>query len=204
MAAPNATACTLLGFLHDRPMTGWDLSEVAQMTIGFFWNVTRSQVYRELHRLEEQGMVVAGERGARDKRPYTITEAGRAAFADWIAEEPGPLVSRFPLLVTVWFCDHLPQETLDSFLRFHRARHEERRDFVRDVVAKLTDHSTPVARVARFGLMFEEMVVAWFDTLPPFGGVEARGDVPGEPRPLSPLGDVGENPMATGRKSGKG
>jgi DNA-binding PadR family transcriptional regulator len=186
-------------------MTGWDLSEAAQATIGYFWNVTRSQVYRELHSLEAQGLVVGGERGTREKRAYTITEAGRAAFADWISQEPGPLVARFPLLVTVWFGDHLSDDSLDFFLRLHRARHEKRREFLHNLVEEVDDHSAPGARVARFGLMFEEMVLGWFDSLSQFGGVEERGEHPGEPRPSKPRrpGDFGEEPPSL-RKRGRG
>ncbi len=183
---PNDTACTLLGFLHDRPMTGWELSEVVAATIGNFWNVTRSQIYRELRSLESAGMVVGGERGVREKRAYEITEEGRAAFADWIRQEPGPEVARYPMLITVWFGDHLPEDELEWFLRLQRARHEKRLDFYRQLHDSMEDHTTPAARALRFGLYYEEAVMAWFDSLPWFGGEEPRGAVAEEPRPSQP------------------
>ena len=55
----NPTAATLLGFLHRGRMTGWDLAQMAEMVIGDFWNVTRSQVYRELRTLEGLDLVAA-------------------------------------------------------------------------------------------------------------------------------------------------
>src|SRR5207302_8869637 len=99
----NATAASLLGFLQAGPRSGWELVQTVEGSIGNFWNVTRSQVYRELRSLEEQGLVEAGETGARDRRPYPVTEAGRRAFAQWIAREPGPDLVRSPLLLTVFF-----------------------------------------------------------------------------------------------------
>ena len=107
--------------------------------------------------------------------------------------------------MTVWSGDHLPEDTLDFFLRLHRARHEKRREFLRNVVDEVEDHSSPSARVARFGLMFEEMVLGWFDSLPQFGGVERRGVQPGEPRPSRPRrpGDFGEEPPPSLRKPGR-
>ena len=165
MSTPNATACTLLGFLHERPMTGWELSEVVTATIGFFWNVTRSQIYRELRSLEQNGLVVGGERGSRDKRHYTITDAGRKAFSEWISKEPGPEVARYPLLMTVWFGDHVDPQDMDWFLRLHRARHEKRLEFYRGVHGEMEDHTTPAARALRFGLYYVEAVVRWFDSL---------------------------------------
>jgi len=44
----NATAGSLLGLLSHRPMTGWELYASFEDTIGNFWSITRSQVYREL------------------------------------------------------------------------------------------------------------------------------------------------------------
>jgi DNA-binding PadR family transcriptional regulator len=196
---PNDTACTLLGFLHDRPMTGWELSEAVELTVGSFWNVTRSQVYRELHKLEEAGMLAAGERGARDKRPYETTDKGRAAFLEWIGREPGPLVSRFPLMLTTWFGDHVPPERLEWFLRLHRERHEKRRAVLQVINDELEDTSTPSARVARFGLLFEEMMLEWFDSLREFGGEERRSATPVEARPSQPrrLGGFAMEPDAS-------
>ncbi len=78
----NATAGSLLGFLHEGPMTGYDLVAVARNRIGDFWSLTQSQVYRELAAMAEDGLVAAGQRGRRDRRPYELTDAGRAAFKD--------------------------------------------------------------------------------------------------------------------------
>ena len=66
----NATAASLLGFLHDGPMTGWDLVTVAEQRIGSFWSLTQSQVYRELSRHGRRRTGAAGERGRRDRQPY--------------------------------------------------------------------------------------------------------------------------------------
>jgi DNA-binding PadR family transcriptional regulator len=216
MARINDTACTILGFLHDRPMAGWDLSEAVQATIGFFWNVTRSQIYRELRTLEAEGLVIGGERGVREKRAYTITDAGREVFAEWITREPGPETARYPLLVTVWFSDHLGEEQFDWFLRFHRAQHERRLRFYRDLSQGMQDQSTPAARALRFGLFYEEAVVGWFDSLPNFGGVEPTSESAEEPRPAEPArledfgpaasaGPEGEDapPPAAGKPGGK-
>ena len=98
----NATAATLLGFLHEGPMTGFDLLKKAEEVTGEFWNVTKSQVYRELKSLAADGSIAMRATGPRDRQPYSITRAGRAAFASWIALPPGPLNMRFPLALTVF------------------------------------------------------------------------------------------------------
>src|SRR5579863_4227097 len=103
----NATAASILGFLHKGPLTGWDLAARIEDIIGDFWNVTRSQIYRELKVLAEQGLVASMKTGPRDRQPYKLTEAGRRAFRRWIALPPGPPNMRLPLVLQVFFADAL-------------------------------------------------------------------------------------------------
>jgi DNA-binding PadR family transcriptional regulator len=165
----NPTAASLLGFLHEGPMTGWDLVETAQRRIGEFWSLTRSQVYRELAAMAESGLVEAGERGPRDRRPYTITDAGRSAFQEWLEREPGPETIRFPLLLAVGFGRHLPPARLAEIIRQHRALHAERLARYEEAHRMLTAAvpADPYALATLdFGLAYERAAVGWFDQLP--------------------------------------
>lgn len=166
----NATAASLLGFLHERPLTGWDLVAVAQERIGEFWSLTQSQVYRELATMADAGLIAAGERGPRDRRPYTITAAGRDAFAAWAALEPGEATIRIPLLLTIALGQHIPAERLHAAVRHHRARHAAR---LADYEAQragadewCADNPYGLATL-EFGLAYERATLAWFDALPP-------------------------------------
>jgi DNA-binding PadR family transcriptional regulator len=167
----NATAASLLGFLHQGPLTGWDLVQTAQREIGDFWSLTQSQVYRELAAMAEAGLVEAGERGPRDRRPYSLTEAGRAAFAEWVRREPGPESIRFPLLLTVLFGRHLRAGQLEEFLDLHRSVHADRlagyQRQHREAVAAGAREAEPYAiATLEFGIAYERAVLDWFDRLP--------------------------------------
>jgi DNA-binding PadR family transcriptional regulator len=185
----NATAASLLGFLHDGPLTGWDLVQTAQREIGDFWSLTQSQVYRELAAMAEAGLVEAGERGRRERRPYSLTEAGRAAFAEWVGREPGAETIRFPLLLTLLFGRHLPAGRLAEFLEAHRAIHAGRlADYERqhrDAVAAGAVDAAPYALATlEFGLAYERAVLDWFDRLPSVVNRDGAGDgtAPAGPR----------------------
>ncbi|HET6501645.1 MAG TPA: PadR family transcriptional regulator [Amycolatopsis sp.] len=170
----NATAASLLGFLHERPMTGWDLVAVAQQRIGSFWTLTQSQVYRELAAMAGAGLVTAGPPGPRDRKPYTITAAGRAAFQDWISREPGLEQIRFPLLVTLAFADHVPAAQLAAVIEKHRAVHEERLGGYERAQTELPEAGAFRATL-EFGVRYERAVLDWFDRLP-----ELLGEGPAE------------------------
>ena len=164
----NATAAALLGFLHERPMSGWDLLATARELIGDFWTVTRSQVYRELTAMETAGLVVAGPPGPRERRPFEITESGRAAFAEWLRRPPGSEQIRYPLLLTIAFGHHLPPGELPKFVAEHREIHEQRLARYRALWVELGDDPGPYAvATLDFGLRYESAVLDWFDHLPP-------------------------------------
>jgi DNA-binding PadR family transcriptional regulator len=162
----NATQGSLLGFLQEGPKTGWDLLQEAAHGLARFWNVTASHLYRELKVLEERGLIEAGERGPRDRRPYAITAAGGAAFAEWIAQEPGPEQIRIPLLVSLWFAKHIDDATLARFIASHRGVHEQRLAEYREVARASTGRDPHVDAVVQFGISYEEAFLDWLAALP--------------------------------------
>lgn len=166
----NATAASLLGFLHEGPRTGWDLVAITQERIGEFWSLTQSQVYRELAAMAAAGLILAGERGPRDRRPYEITPAGRAAFSDWAAREPGPDTLRMPLLLYVALGQHIPRARLHAAVRAHRALHEAQLAKYQAIYAMCEEEELDdpyTLATLRFGLAYEQMNLDWFATLPP-------------------------------------
>jgi DNA-binding PadR family transcriptional regulator len=165
----NATAASLLGFLHWGPMSGWDLAATAEQVIGDFWSLTRSQVYRELAWMADAGLVEKGERGSRERQPYALTDAGRAAFTAWASQEPGMETIRFPLLLKISFGGHIPPDQLAGFVRTHRAIHARRLAEYETHLGEARLEGRDVYREATiaFGIAYERAVLSWFDSLPP-------------------------------------
>jgi DNA-binding PadR family transcriptional regulator len=165
----NATAASLLGFLHWGPMSGWDLAVTAEHVIGDFWSLTRSQVYRELAWMAEAGLIERGEQGPRDRQPYSLTDAGREAFRAWADAEPGLETIRFPLLLKISFGGHIPRARLATFVRSHRAIHAARLAAYEADFSEAETEGRDAFREATlaFGVAYERAVLGWFDSLPP-------------------------------------
>lgn len=95
----NSTSAALLGLLFDAPATGGDLVAKAGSRYGTFFSVTRSQVYRELPALADEGLVRLGKTGARSSQQYVITPAGKRALRKWVNADSGPDHVRSTLLL---------------------------------------------------------------------------------------------------------
>jgi DNA-binding PadR family transcriptional regulator len=176
----NATSASLLGLLADAGETTCaDLLRVAQLRIGDFWNLTRSQVYRELGALAMAGYVRAGPPGPREARPYRITRTGREAFGRWLAEESPSNQVRLGLLVLVAFGRYLPPGRLGQLLKEYEEEHRRRLDGYRVLDQHLAAQNADAYTRATlsFGLHYEEAILSWLDSLPD----EVRGTTGDEP-----------------------
>src|SRR5260370_3559686 len=83
----------ILGLLTRRPATGYDIKRDFDLTIGYAWNAHDSQIYPELRRLEEEGLIrpAATQPDGRRRRTYRVTAEGRKQRTAWLAApaEPG-------------------------------------------------------------------------------------------------------------------
>ena len=164
MASLNATAASMLGFLHFGDLSGYELVQVADMVIGAFWSLTRSQVYRELAALADAGLIEAGDVGARSRRPYHLTAAGRDAFAAWVSEPPGDEQIRYPLLLRLSLGSLLGKDRILDVVAEQRGVHEARLAAYRAKQGTLGDPF--LEATLAFGLHYEQAVLEWMDEVP--------------------------------------
>ncbi len=85
----------LLGLIGQQPRHGYDLLAAFTALVGGEenWEVKPAQVYSTLARLKESGWISEEgleQDGGPEKRIYAITETGRTALENWLAE---PVVS---------------------------------------------------------------------------------------------------------------
>ena len=70
-----------LGLLAKEPASGYDLLKKFKSTMHPVWPATQSQLYGELNKLAAAGFTTVSEAGARGRKEYAITDAGRAELA---------------------------------------------------------------------------------------------------------------------------
>ncbi|MFT4820777.1 MAG: DNA-binding PadR family transcriptional regulator, partial [Candidatus Azotimanducaceae bacterium] len=83
MSLPHA----ILTALIEEDLTGYALAKQFDVSLGFFWQASHQQIYRELKRLHTQGQIAVEEvrqMGKPDKRVYSLTADGRRALEDWV------------------------------------------------------------------------------------------------------------------------
>lgn len=158
----------MLGLLSQTgPVNANVLSRNAAVTIGDYWTLNRSQVYRELEGLERRGYVLAGPTGSRSSRAFRVTRRGAAALDHWLMSGPTGEVVRMPILLSIRFGARLPRERLREILEEFTRRHEAQRSLYSQLEDELRHtHEDPYALATlRFGIAFETAVSTWLDDL---------------------------------------
>ncbi len=163
----NPTAAALLGLLHDGPMTGGQLMAAAEKRLGPYWSMTRSQVYRELPALAQQGFVKLGKPGPRSSQPYSITPSGKRTFLRWLGEPPGRDALRNPIALRVAFGDKHSAAQLQKLYTDATAYHTEALAQVRDQVKESKkDGDDYGAAALEFATAYHRAALSWLKSAP--------------------------------------
>lgn len=154
----------VLGLLALRPRSGYDIKSVVDRSTRFFWAASYGQIYPELKRLEEEGLVEGEDRpnGGRSRRVYSLTPAGREALVDWFFGDTVTIELRDESLLRLFFADALPREDALMLLEGRKRGHVGYLEVLRAIQA-LPGGPDPtfVDLVLRWGIDFNEWGAKW-------------------------------------------
>lgn len=108
----------LLGVLHDGPASGYDLLRVFRLSLGNTWPATQSQVYTELSKLAEAGLIDVSAAGPRGRKEYSLAEAGRLELRRWLLETEPERHPRSEALLRVFVLGALSRDEAREYLRW--------------------------------------------------------------------------------------
>lgn len=104
----------LLGLIAEMDgASGYDLMKVFEISLGTVWQATQSQLYGELGKLTDSGLIEVSAEGPRGRKEYAITGAGRTELHRWMVETDPKPNRRDEVMLRVFFLDQIaPDEAL--------------------------------------------------------------------------------------------
>ena len=87
--ALSPTGRVILGMVGLGKSTGYEIKQLVDRSTRFFWAASYGQIYPELRRLEQAGLLSSHEEptGGRLRTVYALTETGRQALEEWLASD---------------------------------------------------------------------------------------------------------------------
>jgi DNA-binding PadR family transcriptional regulator len=167
----------ILALLARQPNTGYELSARARRPLGYYWHAQHGQVYPELRKLLDAGLVrfdAGPGPGPREKKVYSPTEAGMAVLREWVTEPPEPERNRDNLLLKAYAAWTVkPAEAVRLFagqLAAQTERLREYEDQLRNVESRHNGGPPPAAHpdfgsyaTLTYGIGRERHRIAWLE-----------------------------------------
>jgi DNA-binding PadR family transcriptional regulator len=165
----------VLAALLEGESSGYDLAKSFDASVANFWMATPQQLYRELDRLAEQGLIqarVVHQERRPNKRMFSLTDAGHDAIRQFTAKAPKPCAIRDELLVKVNAADAGDGAAVREFIveRLHWATAKlQRYERFRTRLLDGRDENEYLAQTERVGpyltllrgISFEEENIRW-------------------------------------------
>ena len=169
-------AHVLLTSLVEKPSTGIELARRFDRSMGFFWNATHQQIYRELNAMLQKGWIstLEGESDNSRKKTYQVEQLGRVELADWMLKQAEPAQLREEIMVRLRIEAQFGGNTILPELERHLQINKEKlalyqiifsRDFAKD-----TDQDRTLfihKMILQLGIDSEIGWIQWFERLIP-------------------------------------
>lgn len=162
----------LLTSLIEKPTTGIGLARRFDRSMGFFWNATHQQIYRELSSMLKKGWIstLEDEENSGRTKTYQVESAGREELANWMVQHSEPAQLREELMVRLRAEAQLGGNGVLPELEQHLELHQQRLKLYEAIYAKDfagkndTDRTLYIHKmILKLGIESEQGWIRWLE-----------------------------------------
>lgn len=164
----SPTAYVILGMVSREPRSGYEIKSLVDNTTRFFWTASYGQIYPELRRLSEAGLVSGSDAptGGRKRTVYEITADGEEELKAWLRKPPETYELREEGLLKLFFAGVLPREEAAQILRSMREHRLAMVERLREIEPMAVAKGDPYPlMVLRGGIEFNRWLAAWCERM---------------------------------------
>jgi PadR family transcriptional regulator AphA len=163
----SPTAYVILGMVRTTPKSGYEIKALVDHSTRFFWAASYGQIYPELRRLAEAGLIEGTDapRNGRNRTEYRITQRGRQELRAWLREPPTTFETRDEGLLKLFFADALPPKEAVNTLRAMHEHYLEVAERLREIEPKAMAAGGYPLTVLRGGIEFNEWYADWCERM---------------------------------------
>ncbi len=166
-------AYALLVSLICEPKSGYDLAKQFDGSVGFFWQATHQQIYRELTKLEQQNWIIAeaiAQEGRPDKKIFSVKDLGLSHLKTWLLQSSDLAPVKDEFLLKIYAGYLIPEDAIAQKIQTHRHRHQQQLETYQAIERNFFSSSQDCPKESRFayltlrrGIRFEQGWLDWCD-----------------------------------------
>lgn len=119
----------ILLVLHRGDVSGYDITKEFDDMLSFFWHASHQQVYRELAKLTNEGLVsytIETQIDKPDKKVYHLNEKGLEQLEEWLTTPFEPKNAKDDLLIRLLGHDIISAEELQKIMLKQTNIHQQK------------------------------------------------------------------------------
>jgi PadR family transcriptional regulator AphA len=172
----SATGKVILGMLAARPRSGYEIKQLVDQSARFFWAASYGQIYPELKKLEEAGLIAGNDssQGARQRTTFRLTPEGKRAAREWISRPSEVLETRDEGLLKLFFAGSIEPKRAAEIARERAAASRAKAVALHAIAEAVDEPGRPTERpaaepdagsltVLRYGIEASEWAAEWFE-----------------------------------------
>ena len=161
----SATAKAILGIVAMRPRTGYEIKAFVDDSTRFFWAASYGQIYPELKRLSENGLIEGTDQptGGRQRTVYRITPTGRKRLRKWHREPSADLEFRDEGMLKLFLAGAIEPGSAPGIARDRAEQARETASRLREIEAGVEGKDQSAYAVLTSGIAFHDFIADHFD-----------------------------------------
>ena len=161
----SPTAKVILGMLAMRPRSGYEIKSFVDDSTRYFWSASYGQIYPELKRLAEAGLVEGTDSptGGRPRTVHRLTDEGMRALREWHGEPAEIYELRDEGLLKLFLAGAVDPARAAEIARERAALSAGIADRLREVETRAQGKDQPSLAVLRSGIAFHDFTAEHFE-----------------------------------------
>jgi len=167
----SKTKYAVLGMLSIKPMSGYEMKSFMTRSTEHFWSESNGQLYPALARLAKEQLVTfkTEQVGAKEKKIYEITDAGKAVLNEWLMSDVNVSPERNELLLKIFFGHNVPIDVTIEHVKERERISRKALKLYKDIQANVLDRKDQIPphrykfirSTILYGMKFAQLEVEW-------------------------------------------
>lgn len=166
------TRYVILGLLKEENLSGYEMKKIIDTRMSFFWQESFGQIYPELSKMTEEGLVETSDTESkgdikRERTRYKITSRGEQELKKWMEEENEKDTVRSEFLLKMYLSTPKNVEEMRRHIIKFKEQSEERLELFNRFESQLKQmievHSNhkQILYVLNLGMRQAELYIDW-------------------------------------------
>lgn len=156
----------ILGFIYDKPMSGYDIKQMMENSVSYFFDASFGAIYPALRKMEKEGLVekqVIQQDGKPNKNLFAITEKGKEQFQHYLESPINPTVMRSDILIRIFFGRFTTKEKITQWLLEEREKNQVMVNNLNRIAKQYPEMEQYKRFTLKYGILQAEMIMGLID-----------------------------------------